>query len=574
MLHLTFDRSPILARCLIACAVLSASAPALADITQPNGTVIPVNGGPALSALLNGSPNNGNINEGINVVTDAAVEPQKFLPLCDFGGKYIAKGGIANFGFGWYNVDDNRPSANPPKYVPVDLSANLNTAAASSDIQILFPFSTTLPPPNQVDLTAVSIRQSPAYLGGFIGFVLVPNPKGTGHPSATQYHYTEHRFNIQCTQCQTPGPWYSDLIYKSKQLPNTFYLGFEDLDFKDAAGAAGVNGNDLDYEDLLFRFTGVTCAGAGQPCDVPGGVGACAKGITDCDGQGQTACTATVKPGMHPETCDGIDNDCNGVADDGATCPGSQVCSHGTCVEACGSGEFTCAAGFTCDQGLCFEQNCVGVTCPDGKVCHDGQCHAPCDGVVCPAGQVCNGDHCQDPCAGVTCATGQVCVGGLCVTGCSCSSCPDGLTCDVASDHCIDPACVGVTCNAGTYCKAGMCVNVCEGAVCPTGELCQSGQCVGLPPAMTSSSVSGTFAGSGGGPASSGSTGTGNGTSAGGAGGSAGAGGAGGSGGGASGGCGCHVESDDSAVGGAGIAGLLLGLAAVGRRRARRRVGG
>ena len=135
MLDLTFDRSPLLARSLIACAVLSASAPAFADITQPSGIVIPVNGGPALSGYLNGSANNNNINEGINVVTDAAVEPQKFLPLCDFGGKYIAKGGGANFGVGWYNVDDNRSSANPPKYVPVDVGANLNVAGGGIAIE-------------------------------------------------------------------------------------------------------------------------------------------------------------------------------------------------------------------------------------------------------------------------------------------------------------------------------------------------------------------------------------------------------------------------------------------------------
>ncbi len=573
MLDLTFARYPLLSRSLIACAVLSAAAPALADITQPSGIVIPANGGPALSGYLNGSANNNNINEGINVVTDAAVEPQKFLPLCDFGGKYIAKGGGANFGVGWYNVDDNRPSTSPPKYVPVDEAANLNVAAANSDIQILFPFSGTLPPPNQVDLTAVSIRQSPAYLGGFIGFVLVPNPNGTGSANATQYHYTEHRFNIQCTLCQSPGPWYSDLIYKSKQLPDTFYLGFEDLDFTNAAGAAGINGNDLDYEDFLFRFTGVACSGAGQPCDVPGGVGACSKGITDCDAQGQTVCMPTLQPGAQPETCEGIDNDCNGIIDDGAPCPENKVCSNGTCVAPCGSGEFTCPVGFTCDKGLCFENTCVGVPCPDGQVCHGGLCKAACDGVVCPAGQVCTNDHCQDPCAGVTCAKGQVCVSGVCVTGCTCRGCLDAQSCDEASNQCFETACAGVMCGAGTYCKAGMCVGVCEGVVCPAGEQCESGQCVALPPAMTTSTSSGILAGSGGeggGGVGGGGAGTGTGTGAGGAGGS---GGAGGRGSGSAGGCGCHIESDDSAVGGGGMAGLLLGISVAVRRRARRRVG-
>ncbi len=576
MPYITFDRSQLLARGFIACAVLSVSAPALADITQPSGVVIPASGGTALSGLLNGSANNNNINEGINVVTDAAVEPQKFLPLCDFGGKYIAKGGAANFGFGWYNVDDNRPSTKPPKYIPKDTGANLNVAAGNSDIQILFPFSVSLPPPNQVDLTAVSIRQSPAYLGGFIGFALIPNPTGTGHESATQYHYTEHRFNVQCTQCQNPGPWYSDLIYRSKKLPNTFYLGFEDLDFTDAAGSAGINGNDLDYEDFLFRFTGVTCPSAGQPCDVPGGIGACAKGVTDCDAQGQTICKATVQPGTHPETCEGIDNDCNGIIDDGATCLDDKVCSHGTCVAPCGSGEFTCPTEFTCNQGLCLEKICVGVTCPNGQVCHGGKCDAPCNGVVCPAGQVCNNDHCQDPCVGVNCATDQVCLGGLCVTGCNCRGCLDNQTCNETSNQCFETACAGVTCSAGSYCKAGVCVDGCNGVVCPAGEQCESGQCVALPPAMTTSSSSGIFAGSGGsggGVTGSGGAGTGNGTSTGDTSGSGGSGGAGG-GSGSAGGCGCHLGSDDSTVGGGGIAGLLLGLTMTARRRARRRVRG
>src|SRR5262245_52214575 len=94
--------------CLLGGAVLAAGATARADVIQPNGTVIPL--GTTLSGYLNGSVNNDNINEGINVVTDAAVDPQVFSPLCDFSGKYIAKGGGANFAVGWYNVDDNRPS--------------------------------------------------------------------------------------------------------------------------------------------------------------------------------------------------------------------------------------------------------------------------------------------------------------------------------------------------------------------------------------------------------------------------------------------------------------------------------
>src|SRR5262249_33630087 len=157
--------------------------------------------------------------------------------------------------------------------------ANINTAAGNSDIFILFPFATSLPPSNMLDLTATTIRGDSHYKGGLIGFVLVPNPNGTGY--GVEYHYTESRFNVYCSLCSNPGYWYSSLIYHSNQLANTFYLGFEDLDFKDGAGTTGTNGNDLDYEDFLFRFTGIACVGAGQPCTVTANKGACQFGVTE-----------------------------------------------------------------------------------------------------------------------------------------------------------------------------------------------------------------------------------------------------------------------------------------------------
>ena len=115
-----------------------------AAVTQPNGQAVPV--GTALQNYLNGSANNNNINENLSAQRDAQTEPQKFSPLCDFSGRYVAKGGGANFAIGWYNIDDTRANNNPPKYVPINTGAGLNTAAANSDIQILFPFSADLHP--------------------------------------------------------------------------------------------------------------------------------------------------------------------------------------------------------------------------------------------------------------------------------------------------------------------------------------------------------------------------------------------------------------------------------------------
>ncbi|AUX40901.1 hypothetical protein SOCE26_023030 [Sorangium cellulosum] len=566
-----FSKPSALVGCLATLAALGASGMARADIVQPNGTVIPVVV-ERLSALLNGSANNDNIDEMIDVVADAAVEPQQFSPLCEFSGKYIAKGGTANFAVGWYNVDDSRGSDDPPRYVSVDRGANLNTPAPASDIQILFPFSSSLPAAAMRELSAVSIRENPAYAGGLIGFVLIPNPNGTGTGNATQYHYTEHRFNVECTACETPGPWYSDLIYRSNELPNTFYLGFEDLDFRNAAGAAGVNGNDLDYEDFLFRFSGITCPEAGQPCEVDENIGACRLGMTDCDAHGETICKPFVEPGSQSEQCDGVDNDCNGEIDESAPCPDSKVCSRGLCVDRCGSGEFRCQEGLVCDDGLCVEAACVGVVCDAGEVCHGGECSAACDGVVCPGDQVCRNGRCLDPCQNVTCDAGEVCEGGACVIQCNCRGCPSGDRCMADSGRCVEAECAEVTCGAGTVCRAGACVDACEGVVCPSGELCEAGMCVAAPPPVGGTGGEGptldSAASSGAGAPA---------TGAGGAGaGGAGAGGAPSSGSGEGGagessGCGCRLGADAPSAG--GFAAFLLGAGLWLRRQVGRRPG-
>ena len=473
--------------------ILFTSGVALAVITQPNGAVVPANGGGALEMYLNGSNDNDNINEGIDAVLDAAVEPETYFPLCtEFTGKYIAKGGSANFAIGWYNVDDSAPSDDPPKYVPIDKFAGLNTAAPESDIQILFPFSSSLPPPQARYLTSESLRTHPAYKGGRVGFVLIPNPNGTGAANATQYHYTEHRFNVQCALCEAPGPWYSALTYQSKQVEDTLYLGFEDLDFKNAPGNQGVNGNDLDYEDFLFRFSGIACSAAGSPCDVPGGVGACAKGISECDAQGAFTCEAVVEPGSLLEVCDAIDNDCNDLVDDEATCPDDEICHHGSCVAPCDPDVSPCPFGQECQGQVCVEDACVEVVCAVGEVCAEGACRVPCTGVVCPLGQICSGDQCLDPCGDVVCAPDSVCADGVCVASCACRSCGDSESCDANSGQCVETPCLGVACDPGAVCVAGACIDACEGVVCPPHSSCASGQCIAdVPPDEPSTTTGG-----------------------------------------------------------------------------------
>jgi hypothetical protein len=454
------------------------SGAAQAAVKLPNGTTVPLTA--SLGNYLNGSANNDNINEGIDAVAEAAVEPQVFSPLCDFSGKYIAKGGDANFAIGWYNVDPARASNNPPRYRPVNTGDKLNVAAADSDIQILFPFASSLPAADQRDLKAAVIRNNPAYKGGLIGFALIPNPNGTGSGKANQYHYTEHRFNTQCTRCTPAGPWYSHLIYKSKKLENTFYLGFEDLDFLDDP-VNGVNGNDLDYEDFLFRFTGISCLGAGEPCTIATNEGICQLGVKECDGQGNLGCKPLASPGQVAERCDGLDNNCNGVVDDGAPCPAGQICDRGRCTRFCVE-ELPCGGGLVCDRGRCVEPGCEGKTCPPNQVCRKGACKSPCEGITCPSPSICSGGLCVDPCAGVSCGAKKTCVNGACVASCECQPCTSGKACAAQSGQCVDPGCENMTCGAGDVCKAGRCVPACTGAVCPTGQRCEAGACADIPP--------------------------------------------------------------------------------------------
>ncbi|MBZ0120806.1 MAG: hypothetical protein K8H88_27680, partial [Sandaracinaceae bacterium] len=91
------------------------------------------------------------------------------------------------------------------------------------------------------------------------------------------------------------------------------------------------NGSDDDCDLSVDEECG--CApGSVQPCFLgpPGhrDVGACIDGTQRCEGSGEFgtwgACTGGISPGA--DVCDGLDNDCNGCADDGACCVPSILC--------------------------------------------------------------------------------------------------------------------------------------------------------------------------------------------------------------------------------------------------------
>lgn len=82
------------------------------------------------------------------------------------------------------------------------------------------------------------------------------------------------------------------------------------------------------------------------------------------------------------ETCDGVDNDCNGQVDDNL----SRSCSN-----ACGVGTESCSAG---NWGGCDAPQPKAETCDGVDNDCDGQVDEP-DGPLCPSGEACVNGACQ-----------------------------------------------------------------------------------------------------------------------------------------------------------------------------------
>ena len=113
----------------------------------------------------------------------------------------------------------------------------------------------------------------------------------------------------------------------------------------------------------------------GKDCEIPQSPydkPPCKPGQLVCV-NGQFDCVGAVKPGL--EVCDGVDNDCNGFADQPANCPAPEdICLWGQCVKPCAGGEFPCDDGFQCFEDHCVPSTCENTVCPEGQTCVDGLC--------------------------------------------------------------------------------------------------------------------------------------------------------------------------------------------------------
>jgi len=485
------------AACCILAAFVVYTEPSFAAVTQPDGTQMPLPGPGnevSLQELFDFREGAG----AIDSFADASTEPSTFKPLCTFSAQLLLHETSGKSPMGWYNV----PVDDVPPDTVCDESTgmnNLGEACSEKDIFVLVPGDVVDPPfgeandplnnPGQV-FTSAELASHEHYAGGAIGFVLL----------TPQKHYSELRLNPECVDaaggaggfganCAQGDHWIPTIMYASAVDPQTYYMGSEDQ----AVGPSEWGGNDGDFNDFVFVFTGLVCSGSGEVCDT-GQPGICAAGLTACaDADGNSECLPARSP--EDESCNALDDDCNGETDEGDLCAADEICLRGRCFPRCGTGEFRCTAGFTCVQGACVEDACVDVECDAGEICRAGECVGACDDVVCPYGQNCQDGACVDPCAGIECAEGLVCSAGACIVECTCAGCEQG-ECDAPSGLCVDAGCAGVSCDEGSHCSGGSCVNDCEGALCPGGGECSAGVCA--PPSPSAGAGGAGETGSGG----------------------------------------------------------------------------
>ncbi len=206
-------------------------------------------------------------------------------------------------------------------------------------------------------------------------------------------------------------------------------------------------------------FAGATpdtsCDGADQDCDginddgylpvgTSCGIGACvASGTTSCvGGLVQDSCSPGT-PAANDLTCNNVDDNCNGTADEGYV-PVGTSCGIGACAA---SGSTSCVGGLVQDSCTPGAPAASDLTC-NGV---DDNCNGTADEGYVPVGTSCG--------IGACVASGTTsCVGGLVQDSCTPGTpAPSDLTCNNIDDNCNGTADEGYV-PVGTSCGIGACL--------------------------------------------------------------------------------------------------------------------
>ncbi|HAN30303.1 MAG TPA: hypothetical protein DCQ06_01775, partial [Myxococcales bacterium] len=200
-------------------------------------------------------------------------------------------------------------------------------------------------------------------------------------------------------------------------------------------------------------------------------------GEAQCKAVGKAAFCQAKAP--KPESCDGLDNDCDGKTDEDS-CDDGNPCTTDSCD---GGG---CKNSAAVDGGPCDD----GSVCTLSDVCKTGTCTAG-KPLVCDDGNACTTDSCdaQKGCSQVDfdgvpcdddnpCTLGEVCGGGSCQPG-KPKPCVSNDPCVLAKCDPKNGKCAYSDAGAGTPCD--------DSEPCTINESCTGGLCKGAPKACDDS---------------------------------------------------------------------------------------
>jgi len=190
------------------------------------------------------------------------------------------------------------------------------------------------------------------------------------------------------------------------------------------------------------KTDGEVCRTSRSCCGTRGNDGVCVKGPSNRFG---LCCTLA----GDDTTCDGRDDDCNGVADDG----------YVAVPTTCGSGDCASSGSLVCENGslwdTCDPSEADGQSCDDGSLCTvvDACLGGECTGAGLPG--CCETDQdCTSPSTCGGSGTSNEC-------GCTPSTCTES-DCGPTSDGC-----------GGTLdCPCSRCRGICDGGLTTIGTVC------------------------------------------------------------------------------------------------------